>query len=792
MAVFVLLLLLGGLFTIPVESTNVASTTSTTSDEYAETTVESIADQFGAEPAYNMNQTLSDQAQLNTIAFDALAFLTGNLGADSFFPPGKVADFWGFQYLRDNDLGKMGHNTDFLTKAANNMLLVLNDSQRAQLISLAKAQVEDIDQYALDRFVPIDSFGRLLTGDVPENSDGLDLGAVMQYSAELYQLDGQISLERAEVMGDILHSLSAEQRAYLDTMQGTGMLEWPDVADQIDKRTLTHDEHVAVMTYAGDLLSWFLGSVEADVYFCPERQGTYFGSFYLKDAPAMGNANYTIDETLTGNSGASFLKALSAAQAKLITDLVAIQKPYLLEIVELRSSVSEQLRHYIAGAAADGTDVLNAMERYGELDGAIVYNLATAFAEVNRTLSSAQRDTMAAMRSQLGVSVPTGAFMYSEPVAMPDIPNTDFLFAAATSFTAPGAPSALLGTPGNAAVILNWTAPTSDGGAPIDFYIVYQDGMDVRHTTTTGTTVSSLSNGQEYSFTVAAHNAAGIGTSSQPWTAMPHTVAGAPARLTAIPGDSKVALSWTAPSNNGGSTIDYYIIYQDGVEVARTSSTGASISGLKNGQRYAFTVVAHNVAGIGALTTACLSTPSAATGTPTLLIATPGNAKVTLTWLAPMTYGKSIDYYIVYQDGVEVAHTKYSTATIAHLTNGHIYKFSIAAHSLAGMSEKTAPVYMAPCTQPGAPTKLTAIPGDSKVLLTWTAPSSNGGSIIDHYIVYRDGIEVARTSSTGATISGLENGNRYTFTVVAHNVAGIGPRCAVVSAIPQIVHGPVP
>ena len=183
MAVFVLLLLLGGLFTIPVESTNVASTTSTTSDEYAETTVESIADQFGAEPAYNMNQTLSDQAQLNTIAFDALAFLTGNLGADSFFPPGKVADFWGFQYLRDNDLGKMGHNTDFLTKAANNMLLVLNDSQRAQLISLAKAQVEDIDQYALDRFVPIDSFRRLLTGDVPENSDGLDLGAVMQYSA---------------------------------------------------------------------------------------------------------------------------------------------------------------------------------------------------------------------------------------------------------------------------------------------------------------------------------------------------------------------------------------------------------------------------------------------------------------------------------------------------------------------------------------------------------------------------------------------------------------------------------
>ena len=71
--------------------------------------------------AYTMTQTLSDEAQGMTIAFDGLAFLTGNLGSDSFFPPGKVADFWGFQYLRDNDPSQMGHNTDFLTSAALNM-----------------------------------------------------------------------------------------------------------------------------------------------------------------------------------------------------------------------------------------------------------------------------------------------------------------------------------------------------------------------------------------------------------------------------------------------------------------------------------------------------------------------------------------------------------------------------------------------------------------------------------------------------------------------------------------------
>ncbi|MCP4994904.1 MAG: hypothetical protein GY934_14140, partial [Gammaproteobacteria bacterium] len=54
----------------------------------------------GVGAAYNIEQALSDRAQGMTIAFDALAFLTGDLGSDSFFPPGKVADFWGFQYMR--------------------------------------------------------------------------------------------------------------------------------------------------------------------------------------------------------------------------------------------------------------------------------------------------------------------------------------------------------------------------------------------------------------------------------------------------------------------------------------------------------------------------------------------------------------------------------------------------------------------------------------------------------------------------------------------------------------------
>lgn len=337
-----------------------------------------------------IEQTLSDEAQRNTIAFDGLAFLTGSLGADSFLPPGKVADFWGFQYLRDNDPSQMGHNTDFLTKAANNVLYVLTDGQIAELVALAESQVDDINQYAYDRFVLMDAFRRLLDGDIPQGSTGLDLDTVKEFWAQLYRLDGEISFERAQVKGGILSSLTDTQRAHLDSMVGQGMTSWPNVPNQLDPREYTHDVHVAVMTYAGDLFSWYAGSVDADVYFCPERQGTYFGSFYLKDAPAMGNPNYTIDPNLTAESGVALLAVLNAEEAKTVTDLVDIQRDDLHAIVDTRADVATELRRFIAGDSAGETAVLALMERYGELDGEIVYNYATAFADVDKSLTSAQ------------------------------------------------------------------------------------------------------------------------------------------------------------------------------------------------------------------------------------------------------------------------------------------------------------------------------------------------------------------------------------------------------------------
>ncbi len=65
-------------------------------------------------------------------------------------------------------------------------------------------------------------------------------------------------------------------------------------------------------------------------------------------------------------------------------------------------------------------------------------------------------------------------------------------------------------TAGDGMVTLSWSAPTSGGGG-IDYYIVFSNGEDVKHSTSLSCEVDGLTNGVEYSFTVAAHNVAGTG-----------------------------------------------------------------------------------------------------------------------------------------------------------------------------------------------------------------------------------------------------------------------------------------
>ena len=379
---------------------------------------------------YTIERTLSDGGQQNTIAFDGLAFLTNNLGAQSFLPPGKVADFSGFQYLRDNDPTEMGHNTDFVTIVAFNVLNILTNDQMNKMIDRAKKQVDLINEYTFQRFPLMKAFRRLLENDLPDNCTELDKDMVMDYSAMLYRIDGQISYDRAQLLGSIVRSLSAGQKTvFTDLKVLDGVGNWNRTLDDpLSSLNLSHDVNVAVMTYASEMYSWYAGSIEADTYFCPERQGTYFGSFFLKDWLAMGNLNYTIDEQLTASAGEDFLNVLNTTQKELVIGLVDIQKDDLYAIVDCREQISTELRKFMSQSVIDSALVMELAEQYGELDGEIVYNYAVQFAAVYASLSETQSNELETLVGAIGYIHPDGAFLYSDPITMPDIINTGFLF----------------------------------------------------------------------------------------------------------------------------------------------------------------------------------------------------------------------------------------------------------------------------------------------------------------------------------------------------------------------------
>jgi hypothetical protein len=97
-----------------------------------------------------------------------------------------------------------------------------------------------------------------------------------------------------------------------------------------------------------------------------------------------------------------------------------------------------------------------------------------------------------------------------------------------------------------------------------------------------------------------------------------------------------------------------------------------------------------------------------------------------------------------------------------------------------------------PMVAPGAPTIGTARGGDTKARVNFTAPSYNGGSAVTGYTVTAtdqsnslNGGQTAEGTSTSIAVTGLTDGDSYTFTVTATNAVGTGvpsgPSNAVVS-----------
>jgi hypothetical protein len=129
---------------------------------------------------------------------------------------------------------------------------------------------------------------------------------------------------------------------------------------------------------------------------------------------------------------------------------------------------------------------------------------------------------------------------------------------------------------------------------------------------------------------------------------------------------------------------------------------------------------------------------------------------------------------------------------VTGLTSGTAYTFTVTSGNADGSSAASAPSNSVTPTTASVPTAPTAVAaqGDSKsAIVSWTAPSSDGGSPISSYTVTPFiGAAAQPTTSVGgsgtsAVVGGLTNETSYTFTVSATNVAGTSAASAATTAV---------
>ncbi|HLY74537.1 MAG TPA: hypothetical protein VKU80_10505, partial [Planctomycetota bacterium] len=359
----------------------------------------------------------------------------------------------------------------------------------------------------------------------------------------------------------------------------------------------------------------------------------------------------------------------------------------------------------------------------------------------------------------------------------------------ATPLPTPAAPSGLSTTAGNGEIQLSWT--------PVPGAISYSvrrsssaSGPWTKIANPTGAayTDTGLDNGLAVFYAVAAQNAGGESAPSVPIAATPIAPPPVPSGLAASAGNSRITLTWHPTP--GAAT---YVLRRSSAPggpyetIAAPQSTSHTDLLLANDSTYYYTLAAKNDGGISAPSAEVTATPVGPPGAPAEVEAAPGNGKVSLRW-RPVP---NASFYRVMRSTTPsgpytaVSNPPETEYLDAGITNGMTYYYVIRAMNDGGKGPYSPEVKATPVAPPAAPARLTAVPGNSSVTLSWPEIAGATGYAV-HRASSADGpFTVIATSAGGSALdASASNGTTYYYSVSARNAGGESARSGAVPASP--------